>query len=124
MRIAFVLICSFVFTSLCSFVSPANAGEYGGRYVWTSGSCCYQKVVRHQRAVRYLSAGAYRPYGVYYTRPRVHAYRPERYRVVRFSEFDFYATVADYTEARCHWQEVPLRAGRSFWVWGVKTDCY
>ena len=120
MRIAFVLFCSLVLTVL---VGPARAGDYGGRYVWTSGSCCYQNVVRHQRAVRYLPAGA-RPYGVYYTRPRVHAYRPERYRVVRFSEFDFYATVADYAEARCHWQELPLRAGRSFWVWGVKTDCY
>jgi hypothetical protein len=122
MRIAFALICSFVFTSLFSFASPAKAGEYGGRYVWTSGSCCYQKVVRHQRAVRYLPADACRPYGVYCTRPRVDAYRPER--VVRFSEFDFYTTVADYAEARCHWQEMPLRAGRSLWVWGVKTDCY
>jgi len=124
MRIAFVLFCSIVLASLGSFVNPAKAGEYGGRHVWYSSSCCYQKVVRRQRDVRYLPAGADRPYGVYYARPRVHAYRPERYRVVRFSEFDFYTTVADYAEARCHWQEVPLRAGRSFWVWGVKTDCY
>jgi hypothetical protein len=124
MRVAFILICSLVFASLSAFVSPAKAGEYGGHYVWTSGSCCHQKVVRHQRDVRYLLAGACRPYGVYCTRPRVYAYRPEPRRVVRFSEFDFYTTVADYAEARCHWREVPLRAGRSFWVWGVKTDCY
>jgi hypothetical protein len=124
MRIAFVLICSFVFTSLCSLVSPANAGDYGGRYVRYSGGCCYQKVVRQPRGIRYLPAETYRPYGVYYERPAVYVHRPVRQRLVRFSEFDFYTTVADYTEAHCYWQEVPLRAGRSFWVWGVKTDCY
>lgn len=119
MRIAFALICSLV---LAALVGPAKAGGYydGGGYY--SSGCCYRTAVPHRRHVRSLP-GAYSPYGIHYGRP-VAIYPSEPHRVVRFSEHDFYTTVADYAQARCHWQQVPLRAGKSFWVWGVKTDCY
>jgi hypothetical protein len=121
-RIAFLVLCSCVL-GLGFLGGPAEAGDYGARYVWYSSSCCYQKVVRHERDVRYVRIGEYRPHYAYYARPPVYVYRAERHRIVQFSEFNYSGVVA-YAGEDCYWREVPLRDGRGGWVWGVTTICY
>jgi hypothetical protein len=118
MRIAFMVLCWCVL-ALGFLGGPAKAGNYSGSYVWHNNSCCYQKVVRHQHTVRCVPIGGYHYRGC--ERPRVYVQRTERYRVVRFSEFDYYSNVG---AARCHWQEAPLRDGPGRWVWAVKMVCY
>jgi hypothetical protein len=115
---AVVLICSLVLVAL---IGPAMAGDYGGTG-WYRGECC-ARIAAPARTVRSMP-GAYYPYGIHYGRQVAIYPEVEPHRVVRFSEHDFYTSVADYAQARCHWQQVPLRAGATFWVWGVKTDCW
>lgn len=100
---------------------PAQAGGYGEGQVWYSSSCCYQKLVRHQRDVFYVRAGAYMPDYVYPYR-RAYGYAAP-YRRVRLSEFDYYSRSGDYGRAGCFWQEEPIRVWPG-WVWGVRTTCY
>ncbi|HET7598236.1 MAG TPA: hypothetical protein VFK15_14990 [Burkholderiales bacterium] len=58
-------------------------GVYGspaGDYVWYSSSCCYRKIVRHERSVRYErvhAGGAYYGGAGYYDPPPYYA--PSRY---------------------------------------------
>ena len=129
---------SALFAALCSCLSafglsaaPAQAGSYGGHggyganYVWYSASCCYQKVVRHQRDVFYVRAGQYIPdYVIEYPRPPVYAQFVEPHRRVRFTEFDYYSRYGDYGRVGCYWHETPLRDWRGGWVWGRRTICY
>lgn len=102
-------------------------GGYGGyraRHVWYSSSCCYRKVVRHQRDVVYFRAGTNIPdYVVVYPRPPVYAQYVAPYRRVRLSEFDYYSRYGDYGRAGCFWNEAPIRIWPG-WVWGVRTTCY
>jgi len=98
---------------------PARAGGYGGSSVWYSSSCCYRKIVRHQRDVFYLPAGAYGYDDAY---RRAYAYAAP-YRRVRFTEFDYYSRYGNYGRAGCFWQEEPMRVWPG-WVWGVSTTCY
>jgi hypothetical protein len=120
-RIIFALLCSFMLACLSSLVGPANAGEYGARYVWYSSSCCYQKVVRHEREVRYVPLG-YAPFS-YDDGPPVYVRPSGRYRLVRFSEFN-YSGVGVYGDEGCYWRRAPLPDWRGGWVWGVTTTCY
>jgi hypothetical protein len=120
---------SIVVAALCSCAlvfslsaAPAWAGDYGATSVWYSSSCCYQKLVRHQRDVIYYRAGALQPYYAAYPYPYVGYVEP--HRVVRFSEFDYYSRFGDYGHAGCYWKKVPIRDWRGGWVWGVKTTCY
>ena len=124
---------AFVYAVLCSCAfafgmaaGPAQAGGYGGYgegQVWYSGSCCYQKLVRHRRDVFYVRAGAYIP--GYYVYPRRYGYGQfiAPYRRVRLSEFDYYSRYGDYGRAGCFWREAPLRDWIG-WVWGRRTTCY
>ena len=118
--IAFVALCSCVLV-LGGLSGPVKAGDYGSDHVWYSSGCCYQKIVRHERDVRYLRAGAFAPYYETYPRPDVHVAEP--HRVVRFSEFDYYTRYGDYGRAGCYWREAPLHDWRG-WVWGVKVFCF
>jgi hypothetical protein len=122
---------AFVYAALCwcalAFglsAGPAQAGGYGGYregQVWYSSSCCYRKLVRHQRDVFYVRAGAYIP-GYAYPYRRAYAYAAP-YRRVRLSEFDYYSRYGGYGRAGCFWQEVPVQVWPG-WVWGVRTTCY
>jgi hypothetical protein len=121
-RIAFVVLCSCVLVTLGSFVSPANAGGYGYDQVWYSASCCYGKVVRHSRSVRYVPAGGY-GYGFGYGYVEPH-------RVVRVFAppspllYDnAYIAYASFGRL-CFRRQVTLDDGRGGWVWGVATTCY
>jgi hypothetical protein len=114
-RIAFALICSWL---LACLVAPANAGDYGGRYVRYSADCCGRPVVGYERDVFYAPFTAY-PH-VVLLHP-VYVYRPARHRIVHFKKYDYYSNVA---VARCHWQEAPIHVERGLWVWGGKTNCY
>lgn len=88
-RVAYLVLGSCLLMALGAFVSPVVAGEYGGRYVWYSADCCYQKVVRHERDVRYIPVRRYaRPY-VYEQRPRVYAPPLRRHCVVQQSAFNY-----------------------------------
>lgn len=104
-RVAFAVLCSFLFASVVIFASPATAGGYygggyygdgyygggyygggyhgGGYYghyphVWYSSRCCYRKIIRHERIVHFERL--YRPYyHGYYGEPHVGYYAPHRY---------------------------------------------
>jgi len=88
-RVAYLVLGACLFTALSTYVSPVNAGEYGGRYVWYSSDCCYQKVVRHERDVRYVPAGRHVRPRVYDHGPRVYAPQPGRHCVVQQSAFNY-----------------------------------
>jgi hypothetical protein len=102
-RVVFALFCFCVLAAFAIPSIPAQAGGYysgGGYYgsgyygqpsygdqVWYSSSCCYRKIVRHERSVRYepvfggngyYGSGYYgRPYPYY--APRHYYGRPYRY---------------------------------------------
>lgn len=96
-RVAFALLCSCVLVSIPLLSIPAQAGGYyaGGGYsgdtVWYSSSCCYRKIVRHERSVRYEPVyGENGYYGSgYYGRPYPY-YAPRRYygRPYRYGYYD------------------------------------
>ncbi len=123
MRFAFATFCALAFAAL---VGPAKAGDYYYSGGYRAGGCCTRGVVVEAPPSRIVHSlpGAYSIYGIPTGRYVTIYPSTERRRVVRQTEHDFYTTVADYAQARCHWQQVPLRAGKSFWVWGVKTDCW
>jgi len=63
--IAFAGFCACLFAFALP-AAPAQAGGYGigvhgPGHVWYSSSCCYRRVVRHEREVFYVRAGAYLP---------------------------------------------------------------
>ncbi len=126
--VAFTAFCAFLF-ALVMPAAPARAGGYGigvhgPGYVWYSSSCCYRRVVRHQREVFYVRAGSYLPDNVIvYARPRVHTYVEPHLRV-RSSEFDIYLNDGGFGVAGCYWHEAPVPVRRGGWVWGRKTTCY
>jgi hypothetical protein len=47
---------------------------------------------------------------------------PKRYRVVRFSEFDYYSYRP--LAGKCYPQEAPIPDCRGNWIWGIKNICY
>jgi hypothetical protein len=118
-RVAFVMLCSCVL-AFGLLGGPAKAGGYETNYVWYSSSCCYQKVVRHQRSVRYVPTGGYAPNYVRYVRPRFYGLPTGRYRHVQFSEFNYSGVIA-YAGHDCYWRKVPLGDG---WAWGLTKICY
>ena len=57
-RATFVVMSAWIIASLNGFPTAAKAGGYYGQdRVWHSESCCYRKIVRHERSVRYVPAG-------------------------------------------------------------------
>lgn len=137
-RIAFAVLCSCVLVSISFVTSPAKAGDYNedGYYrhrhsgnVWYSSSCCYKKIVRHERSVRYVPVdeerryerhGYYdRPYrsSSYYDAPR--RYVDDSYAPRRYDSYSGYSSYAD----SCYTRRVQVEDGRGGWVWGVKRVC-
>lgn len=140
-RIAFAVLCSCVLVSI-SFVAPAKAGDYRedsyyrNRHsgnVWYSSDCCYKKIVRHERSVRYVPVdeerryerhGYYdRPYrsSSYYDTTRSYSegsYAPRRYD----SSYGYSNNYSSYADS-CHTRQVRVEDGRGGWVWGVKRVC-
>lgn len=143
LRIAYVILysCLIVFAGLIA--SPASAGHRDDGYnrdvsyrpqragrAWYSSSCCYRKIVRHVRQVRYVEvkpprkkqAGRkphrrYRDDG-YYDRPddRVSYYDvPPRY-----VEDDDYVAGPD----RCRHRRVRVLSDDGGWVWALTARCY
>lgn len=144
-RIAFAVLCSCVLLSLGILSSPAKAGDYygGGHYghrhygnVWYSSSCCYKKIVRHERSVRYVridEEGSYHRHG-YYDQPYRSSYygEPRRYEDYSYAPRRHYyggyhsgysSGYASYAES-CYRRKVRVADDRGGWVWGVKTNCY
>ena len=106
-------------------------GYNGGRYdrgrtyrshptrVWYSSNCCYRKIVRHVRAVRYVHVRPRHRYYGYYDRPhsRVSYYDvPPR----RYGGYGGYAE-RDYG---CHRRRVRAIGADGEWVWAVSARCY
>lgn len=57
-RAAFAVLSVCVSASLNGYPSAAVAGGYHGYdRVWYSESCCYRKIVRHERRVGYVPVG-------------------------------------------------------------------
>lgn len=120
---------------------PAAAGDYyyrhgyaGGAYygghtrVWYSSSCCYRRIVRHVKSVRYVPVYRHRAYyhgygryygHSYYLRPyRAHySYYPHRYAVQQVGYYDSYAT-------GCYWGRVRVDDHYGGWVWGRERICH
>lgn len=158
MRFAFAVLCSCVLVALSV---PATAGDYYGNgyrhrhggSVWYSSSCCYKKIVRHERSVRYVRVDEGRPYyrngyhdrpyrnGYYHDRPYRSSYyygSPRRY--VSDGYYDngnggyyngngrYYSSGYDagydsYAQS-CTWRKARIADGRGGWVWGGKRVCY
>ena len=106
---------------LGAFSIPATAGEYyGGGYngyrsggnVWYSSSCCYRKVVRHERRVRYV-----RTYGDGYNGDRVVYSSGYRGGYVN-SYNDGYGG-----GERCYARRVRVGDGYGGWVWSRTRVC-
>lgn len=152
-RIALAVLgfCVLGLTSL--FVQgTASAGEYyrgyagySGGNVWYSSSCCYRKVVKHVRKVRYVRVddgyrdgyyaprhrssyyddGSYRSavYSEPYRRPYDYG-RPYRYyggtNGYRVSYGGYYGGYAD----RCTVRRVRVSDGYGGWVWARSRVCY
>lgn len=121
---------------------PVNAGDYydsGYRREWRSAGvsystdCCYRKIIRHWRSVRYERV---------YEPPR-RRYYPRRYGEndygpdyrYRYSD-DYYAprrSVSEnyyqprrYAEYRSYSDDCQLRRlwdGRGGWVWAIRRGC-
>jgi len=127
MRAIFAALCLCALT-LALPAAPAQAGGYGigvhgPGYVWYSSSCCYRRVVRHQRDVFYVRAGAFAPDAVVvYPRRRVYAEVP--HRRVRFSKFDTFWNDGEFGLTGCYWREAPIHVAPGAWFWGRKTTCY
>ena len=141
-RIAYVILCSCLLVFTVLLAGPARAGDYrdgyyrdgynSGRYyrsryhrarhprVWYSSNCCYRKIVRHVRSVRYVRVRPrHRYYGRYYNRPR---YRVSYYDVPprRYDGYDGYADRG----YRCHRRRVRAIDAYGEQVWTVSTRCY
>lgn len=138
--IAALLACATVFLGF--FSVSAQAGEYyDGGYrarhssnVWYSSSCCYTKVVRHERRVRYV-----RTDDGYYDRPYRRSYYSDGYAPRRYVS-DNYAVAPRYVDngyynngyynngyssyaQTCAWRRERIYDGRGGWVWGERR-CY
>lgn len=163
-RIAFAILCSCVLAALGFPTSAARAGGYyddgyyrhryydDGYYrhryrghVWYSSKCCYKKIIRHERSVRYVRIDRWRHHGYYgrpwrygyYERPYRYGYYDRPYRPAYYYDapryyndsywspgYDAYNAVsAAYTDS-CYRRRVPIGDGRGGWVWGLKTNCY
>lgn len=79
MALSVLGLCVFGFFSLL-MPNSASAGEYYGGHagysggnVWYSSSCCYRKVVKHVRKVRYVRVDDGYRHG-YYAPPRYQSY--------------------------------------------------
>ncbi len=141
-RIVFAVLSACVLVSLGLLTSPAKAGDYNedGYYrhrhsdnVWYSSNCCYRKVVRHERSVRYERVDEERSYErhgyydrsyrqSYYSdtprRYRDDSYAPRHYGYSGYSGYSGYASYANSCDRR------RIADGRGGWVWGVRADCY
>ena len=141
-RIAYVILCSCLLVLTALFAGPACAGDYGDGYyrdgyyggrsyrggyhrphrtrVWYSSNCCYRKIVRHVRSVRYVRVRPrHRYYGYNYDRPR---YRTSYYDVPprRYVGYDGYADRG----YGCHRRRVRAISADGERVWAVSARCY
>ncbi len=147
-RIAYVILCSCLLAFAGLFAGPANAGDYYGGYsrdsyarpyrahgVRYSSSCCYRKIVRHVRVVRYVRVRPvrvhhYRPYRDegYYERPRyrVSYYDQPRSRVNYYDQPRRYVDEGAYVvrRDRCQRHRVRVLSVDGGTVWAVKARCY
>jgi hypothetical protein len=141
-RIVYVILysCLIVFAGL--LVRPAHAGSHDDGYyrdvtyrphhvsrVWYSSNCCYRKIVRHVRQVRYVKVPPppkkkarlrlhrqYREYGDY-DRPR---YRVSHYDLPpRYVDDGGYVVRRD----RCHHRRVRVLSGDGGWMWALRARC-
>ena len=164
-RIAFFALglCSLVITG--AFTRPAPAGDYytnsgydgdgynrGYRSGYNGGNaryssdCCYRKVVRYERSVRYVPATDYRREG-YYDRPNYRdgyysrsSYSDNYYNRPSYRSSSYYGTPrydrgygAGYTtrnygaydsyNSSDECARRTLADGHGSWVWSVKAGC-
>jgi hypothetical protein len=148
-RFSFILLSACLLGSLAIASLPAKAGDYyedgyGYRHrhssnVWYSSNCCYRKVVRHERRVRYVRVDEERPYyrDRYHERPYRRSYHsgyysdvPRSYTSTSYVSRGYvdrgyypYDGYRNYTES-CYRRRVPILDGRGGWVWGYRSSCY
>lgn len=122
---------------------PVNAGDYydsgyrrearfaGASY---SSDCCYRKIIRHWRSVRYERVVDERSRRRHYHRHygendgTVHRWRysDDYYRPRRYVSEKYYAPPR-YAEYRSQGDDCQLRRlwdGQGGWVWGVRRGCH
>ena len=135
-RVAFAVLAACVLAIAASFTGAAKAREYyryddGYRVqpyhrnvrVWYSSSCCYRRIVRHERTVRYVPVERYGyggrryRYG-YYDEPRRYRRYAPAYRTSHWVE-DVYSGNAEI----CYARRVRVLDGRGGWVWGIRAVC-
>lgn len=132
-RVLLCVLSSCVLASLTLLGGPAKAGESGGYYapgttrVWYSSSCCYRRIVRNSRSVRYVRvARGYRS-------PPASDYRP--YRDDRAWRYDrppygpgygawlgggwYYANYVPPPDCRL----VRITDGMGGWMWSRRAGC-
>lgn len=158
MRTALAVLCTCVLLALGAFAGPAQAGGYrysdDGYYprrhhgdVWYSSKCCYKKIIRHVRQVRYVRVDPYRRHGYrsayrpwregYYGRPSGYYGRPASYTEVyvngprrryvggaMYDAYDAYNAADVDVAPTCIRRRAPMPDGRGGWVWGFKQVCY
>lgn len=138
-RYSIAALCACLLVSFGILSTPAKAGEYynGGYYrhpgnVWYSSNCCYRKVVRHERSVRYVAVEHERSYypsshygysSSYYARPYRHSYYADQPR--RYVDDGYYGSRSyDSYASNCYRRKVQVLDGRGGWVWGSRSSCY
>lgn len=158
MRTALAVLCTCVLFALGAFAGPAQAGGYryydDGYYprrhhgdVWYSSKCCYKKIIRHVRSVRYVRIDPYRRHGHYgpyrpwregyYGQPSGYYGRPASYTEVyvdgpprryvggpMYDAYDAYNAAGVDVAPSCYRRRAPIPDGRGGWVWGFKQVCY
>jgi hypothetical protein len=137
-RVAFAVFATCVLAVAASLAGAAHAGDYyrydddGYRVrpsyrsasVWYSSSCCYRKIVRHERTVRYVPIERHRyvdrayRYGSY-DQPRHYRHYAPAYRTSRWIESVYSDNAVDV----CYPRRVRVLDGRGGWIWGVRAVC-
>ena len=141
-RSVFAMLSACVLVSLAILTSPAKAGDYyedgysrhrHSGNVWYSSDCCYKKVIRHERSVRYVPVdeerryerhGYYdRPYrsSSYYDTPR--RYVDDSYVPRRYDSYSSYSSGYSSYADSCYTRRAQVEDGRGGWVWGVRRVC-
>ncbi|HEY0223871.1 MAG TPA: hypothetical protein VGC38_05085 [Pseudolabrys sp.] len=155
---AVVFACVLIASGLTAGAAKAGDyyedGYYGHRHadnVWYSSSCCYRKIVRHERSVRYVRTdndgyerhGYYeQPYSYgrsyrssnYYDTPR--RYDDYSYRSRRYDDYSYsdsprryvsdnygYPAYTGYSSYEDNCRRIRISDGLGGWVWGERADC-
>lgn len=152
-NIRFAIVAACVPMVIGILAGPVNAHDYydsgyrrEGRAAGVSYStdCCYRKIIRHWRSVRYERVyepprrrHSHRHYGENYSADRPHRYSDDYYGPRRYVGENYdgprrYVSESHYgrpryADYRSYSDDCQLRRlwdGRGGWVWGIRRGCY